>query len=317
MTQPQTTRDIRPELVLDTAHTGVRGAQSFVRVMETCWRRPALIGLELSWRWAFGIPALLLLWHEARVVLARAPDFLPLLKQFTVQDPLRAANDVAAAAGILQPPLLQIARWLIPLLAVGWSVASGVGRSVVLRRYDRNLTPRPATLVALQLAWVLSLLATVWAWWVCLQWIAANTVTGPEPNLIGYFAAAIVWSLIVFSAWALGSHVLSAAAILSATEGRGLAGSVRAAFALGRVRPKLLEINLALGIAKMATIVLAIVLSSIPLPFMAYMTGDALNYWYAACAVFYLAASDFFQVARLVAYIELWRAYRVGSQTTL
>ena len=33
----------------------VRGTQSFVHVLATCWRRPSLTALEVAWRWAFGI----------------------------------------------------------------------------------------------------------------------------------------------------------------------------------------------------------------------------------------------------------------------
>ncbi len=32
-------------------------------------------------------------------------------------------------------------------------------------------------------------------------------------------------------------------------------------------------------------------------------------HWYVAVGVWYLVASDFFHVVRLVAYVELWRAY--------
>lgn len=315
MTRPSP--QIGGKLVLDTSRKGVRGAQSFVKVLQTCWRRPDVVGLEVLWRWTFGIPVLLLLYYEAKIVLGQAPGFLPLVRNFTVLDPMRAATDVAAAVEMLREPLLQIARWLVPVLVVGWSVASGIGRSVVLRRYDRTLPARPVTLIALQLVRLVSLLGTVLLWWVVLQWIAAHTVTNAEPNLVAYFAGAIVWSLGVFTAWALGSHLLSAAAILAAIEGRGFADSIRGAFALGRVRPKLLEINLVLGIAKLAIIVLSIVMSSIPLPFMSVMTAGAMNYWYVLCVLFYLVASDFFQVARLIAYIELWRAYRASSKVNL
>lgn len=306
-----------PNLVRDRSGKEVRGAQSFVRVFEACWKRPSLVGLELLWRWAFGIPVLLLLWHEAGIVLAQVPDVVPLVRNFTVLDPMRAANDIAAVVALLRPPVWQIVRWLVPLLIAGWAIASGLGRSVVLRRYDRGLRAQPGTLIALQLVRLLSLVATVFVWWMVLQWIAGGTVAGAEPNLVAYFAGAIVWSLGVFTAWALGSHLVSAAAILAAIEGRGILGSLRGAFALGRVRPKLLEINLVLGIVKVAIIVLSVALSSIPLPFISLVTRNSMNYWYAGCVVFYLVASDFFQVVRLVAFVEIWRAYRPAAEVAL
>jgi hypothetical protein len=45
----------------------------------------------------------------------------------------------------------------------------------------------------------------------------------------------------------------------------------------------------------------------VPLPFEAQMNGTALYLWWAAVGVLYLAASDFFQVARLAAFTEFWK----------
>jgi hypothetical protein len=62
-----------------------------------------------------------------------------------------------------------------------------------------------------------------------------------------------------------------------------------------------------LGIVKLALIVLAMVFSAIPLPFEAQMSGNALYLWWAVVGVWYLVASDFFQVARLAAFVEFWQ----------
>ena len=65
----------------------------------------------------------------------------------------------------------------------------------------------------------------------------------------------------------------------------------------------------ALGIVKLALIVLAMVFSAIPLPFTADMTGTPLYLWWAFVTLLYLLASDFFQLARLAAFVEFWRLY--------
>ena len=51
------------------------------------------------------------------------------------------------------------------------------------------------------------------------------------------------------------------------------------------------------------------VFSAIPLPFEANMTGTALYLWWGAVTVWYLVASDFFQVARLAAFVQFWKLY--------
>ena len=88
----------------------------------------------------------------------------------------------------------------------------------------------------------------------------------------------------------------------------GASASLAAAFRLGPLRSKLIEINLVMGIVKIALIVLALVASACPLPFESVATPQFMAFWYAAVTVLYLVASDFFHVARLVAYLELWKS---------
>ena len=83
----------------------------------------------------------------------------------------------------------------------------------------------------------------------------------------------------------------------------------RRRFGWGRCKGKLVEINLVMGIVKIALIVLAMVFSATPLPFESMTTPEFLMVWWAGVTVLYLVASDFFHVARLVGYLELWRAY--------
>jgi len=64
-----------------------------------------------------------------------------------------------------------------------------------------------------------------------------------------------------------------------------------------------------MGIVKIALIVLAMVFSATPLPFESMTTPEFLMWWWGGVTVLYLVASDFFHVTRLVAYLELWRAY--------
>src|SRR5215475_3035731 len=133
--------------------TTVRGTQSLVHTFAACWSRPSLVAMEVAWRWLFGAPALLLLYYEAARILTVTASQLEAtgITRFTLQDPMRSAVMVADAFAILWPPVLHAAMWILPLLAVGWSVFSGVGRNLVLRRYDRTLPMKVSALVILQL----------------------------------------------------------------------------------------------------------------------------------------------------------------------
>jgi hypothetical protein len=134
-----------------------------------------------------------------------------------------------------------------------------------------------------------------------------------EPNLVGYFALVIVATLGLFTAWAVVSWALSVAPLLAMLRGLGVGGSLAAAFRLGPLKGKLVEINLVMGIVKIALIVLAMVFSATPLPFESVTTPEFLMWWWIGVTVLYLVASDFFHVARQIAYLQLWRAYEFST----
>jgi hypothetical protein len=192
----------------------------------------------------------------------------------------------------------------------------------MLRRVDSKLHARVGTLIVLQAVRLVALLGSFAVWFACMEWAARVTIAGPiavghEPNLVGYFALAIVGTLGLFSLWAIASWGLSVAPLLAMLRNIGVGKSFAAAFRLGPLKSKLMEINLVMGIVKIALIVLAMVLSATPLPFETMATPEFLTWWWAGVTVVYFVASDFFHVARLVAYLELWRAYEVSGDSLL
>ncbi|MBS1799625.1 MAG: hypothetical protein JSS95_07335 [Acidobacteria bacterium] len=302
------------DVIVSTAGGEVRATQSFVHVLSECWSRPSLTLLEVLWRWVYGIPALLLLWRVGSRLYASVPLNVVALEKMTVTQPMQAAETLAVAMDVLLPPLMQVAVWLAPLLLVTWVVWSSLGRTVVMRRIDPTLHSRPWTLMALQAIRVAGLTASFVLWFLCLQGAAGATVTGPvlrggEPNLVGYFALAIVSTLGLFTLWAVVSWIFGVAPLLAMLHDTGPVASLRDAFRLGPLKSKLVEINLVMGIVKIALIVLAMVFSATPLPFESIATTEFLYTWWAGVAVLYFVASDFFHVARLVGYMRLWKAY--------
>jgi hypothetical protein len=292
----------------------VRGTQSFVHTLSACWKRPSLTALEVLWRWAFGAPAAALIWYEATRILGETQIDFGALKRMTVLDPMTAAATLSQTASELLPGVLRVAEWLAPLLLVVWVVVSSFGRVAVLRRVDGNLQARPGTVMVLQALRLADLGGSFVAWFACLQAAAGYAVNGPiaaglEPNLVLYCALAIVTTLGMFTLWAVVSWALSVAPLLAMLRNLGAGESLAAAFRLGPVRSKLVEINLVMGIVKIALIVLAMVFSACPLPFESIATPGFMLQWYGVVTVVYLIASDFFHVVRLVSYLELWKAY--------
>lgn len=293
----------------------VLGTQSFVHTLLATWKRPSLTALEVIWRWAIGVPSAALIWYEVLHVLRETPIDVDALKRMSILDPMGAAVTLSQTAAVLMPPVLRVAEWLAPLLLVVWVVVSSVGRVLVLRRADARLHARTGTLMVLQAVRTLALAASFVVWVVCLRAAADFAVNGPiavgqEPNLVGYCTMAIVTTLGLFVLWAMVSWVLSMAPLLAMLLNLGAGASLVEAFRVGPLRSKLVEINLVMGIVKVALLVLAMAFSACPLPFESVATPGFMLRWYGVVTVLYLVASDFFNVVRLVSYLELWNAYK-------
>jgi hypothetical protein len=295
-----------------TSSAPAGGTQSFVHTLTDCWRRPSLTALEVLWRWSFGIPAMALVGYEATRVWNGAAVDMPALQRMSLFDPMGAVGTLAQAMATLLPPAEKVALWLLPLLGVAWVMVSAVGRGIVLRRADTHLHRVTGTLMLLQAVRLVALATGFALWFVCLRAASELAVNRPiaageEPNLVLYSALAIVATLGLFTLWAVSSWGLSVAPLLAMRQNSGAWASLTAAFRLGPLKAKLVEINLVMGIVKIALIVLAMVLSACPLPFESVATPQFMAWWYAVVTVLYFIASDFFHVAHLVAYLWLWR----------
>ena len=290
----------------------VRGTQSMVIQMGWVFKRPWLSLIEIGWRWLAGIPLLVVLWIEMGRVLAAYPPDMAGITGLSMQNPWSDAVQLAQAFGFYEPHVLAILRWLLPLAIAGWSVISGVGRGLLLRLMEPRLRFRPVSMMALQAVWLVLLLATCWGWYGSIGWAAATHInSAADPDLVGYFIWAIVLSLGFFTVWALVSWVFSIAPLLMLLEERSALSALGASFRLGKgFSSKLAEVNLVMGIAKVAIIVLAMVLSAAPLPFIDELGSGALHYVWAASTIFYFFANDYFQVVRLRAFIVLWEKFR-------
>jgi hypothetical protein len=272
-----------------------------------CWKRPSLLGWELLWRWGFGIPAALFTAYHLRPIFSNASLGLT---DLSLSDPVQSGQQLAQVAATLQPQVVRLILWLAPLLALAWAIASGLGRSAVLRGLVPAAKPAPITLILLQALRIAALGAAFLGWYRALQWASNATLDSASPNLVGWSAFVICISLGFFVVWALVSWVFSIAPLLAVLEGKGVFASLVRSFRLGPMTGKLVEVNLVLGIVRLALIVLAMVFSAIPLPFLTGPGGMPLYLWWIIGTVLYLAAGDFFQVVRLASFVQFWRVYR-------
>jgi hypothetical protein len=280
--------------------------------MGWVFERPLLTAIEVAWRWIFGVPFLALCWIEAQRVFAALPPESAGLTALDPQNPWVAAVQLSNAWALYQPHVAAVLRWLLPVAALVWVVVSGLGRNLVLKRMETSLRFRPLGMIALQAAWLALFAVTCWGWFRSIAWVAATHITpGAEPDLVGYSMGVIFLSLGFFTAWALASWALSIAPLLMLLEERSALSSLGQSFKLGKaMTAKLVEINLVMGIVKLALLVLAMVLSAAPLPFSDQLGSGTLHWISAVAVIFYLVASDYFQVVRLKGFVEFWKMFR-------
>jgi hypothetical protein len=292
----------------------LRGTQSLVGQMSWVFARPSLTAIEVGWRWTFGLSLLAVCWMQTqRILLALSPEAAG-LTSIDPQNPWVAAEQIAHAMALYRPYVVAALRWIAPLAALAWVVASGVGRSLLLSRMEPGLTlrgRRMLAMIALQAAWMAALCTIGWAWFRSMEWVAASYINvAGEPDLVGFSVWTIFLSLGCFTLWALASWPLTIAPLLMLLEGRSALSSLGRSFRLGKeFNGKLVEINLVMGIVKLALIVLTMVLSAAPLPFSDQLGPDAMHGISAAATIFYLVASDSFQVVRLKSFLEFWERF--------
>jgi hypothetical protein len=280
--------------------------------MGWVFQRPLLTALEVLWRWLFGLPFLFVCWMQVQKILSALPPASSGLSTLDPQNPWVAAVQLSNAWALYQPHVLELLRWLLPVAAFAWVVVSALGRSLLFKHMEHALRFRPFAMIALLAAWLALFLFTCFCWLRSMQWVAAATITPvSEPDLIGYSMGVIFLSLGFFTAWALASWAFSIAPLIMLLEDRSALSALGQSFRLGKpMTAKLVEINLVMGIVKLALVVLAMVLSAAPLPFSDQLGPDALHVVWAAATIFFLVASDYFQVVRLKGHVEFWKMFR-------
>jgi hypothetical protein len=249
-------------------------------------------------------------------ILAALPPETTGLNSLDITNPWVSALKIAAAWDRYSPHVMSLVRWLVPLAAIAWIVVSGIGRNLVLMRMQRSVAPRlpfrPMAMITLQATWVGALALTCWAWWTSISWAAARHIgSGAEPDLVGYAMWAIFLTLGFFSIWAFVSWAVAIAPMLLLLENCSPAAALARSLRLGKpFKNKLVEVNLVMGIVKLALIVLAMVFSAVLIPFSDQVGAGALHIEWLIVSVFYFVASDYFHVVRLKGFIEFWRIYR-------
>ena len=278
-------------------------------------RHPAVVAVEVGWRWLFGIPLMLVCRTRMQHVLTTLTPEDSGLNNINPQNPWIAAQELSRVWWQYQPLVVHELRWIAPVGAFAWILISAVGRNLALKIavVEPRVRFRPAAMVTLQTAWLMVFGGICWGWFRSISWMAGAQFRGSEPDLIGFAIWLIFLSLGFFTIWALLGWIVSVAPVLMLLEECSAASALRLAFKLGRpFTSELFEIGMVMGIVNLALIVVAMVLSAAPLPFSDELGSGALHVVWAGATVFYLIAHDYFQIVRLKCFVQFWRIFRGG-----
>jgi len=235
-------------------------------------------------------------------------------RSMTVFKPVEAIDGLHQIGVVLWPTIEPVAIWFMPAFALVWVVSAALGRTLWLRRYDPSLKSRMPTYALLMLLKLSKLVATLGTWVGCWALALRVAVAIPverheEPNLVLLAAMMIGLTLLVFVVRSLTSWIVHLATLIAMVRNvsvrKSIVMAIRAPKAL---RSQLIEVNLIMGIVKVALLVLALVFSACPLPFSSVETQEFLTNWWIGVGVWWLLASDYFHVVRSVAVLRLLKA---------
>jgi hypothetical protein len=276
---------------------------------------PALLPLELLWRWSFGLGLLALLFfayaHLRQAVLLTDAD----QAAFSSQDPLAMATAVSGLIASSQPLLLRILAQVFSVAAVLWIAAAALGRGlltrILVRRfamdYGLKIAPdasRWTSFTVLKFSRVLMLLILLIGYQGGV--LLAGLVNPGERNVLTD-ALMLMVSLAVSSVvWSYVNWVVSLAPIFVVRDGLRPLDSVAAAMGfIRRNHSRLMAIalwnstlrGLAATLITLAGVATATRWRGLP--------AGAITAVLALETLVYLVLSDFFLLARLAAYCSI------------
>ena len=266
-------------------------------------RDPALLLIEVGWRWAFGVVAIVVCATTAFLITSKVRVNPAGLESISGMAPWEMTQAVASVISTLGSRLLRIGPFAVLFLAAAWIVLSALGRRATLLR------PALAPAADLQTCFRISTLRAVVTLGALLAWILAGMVAGTVaavtgndiPNLGLILLIVIPAILLIVSVWSAANWYISLAPLFA---GNRMTQCVKDTWTLVRSqRDEVLEISIATAVIRFVLLVIAFVLSFAVSAVITIPRVVAIDF--LAIALLYFLAADFVNIARLVAFAKL------------
>jgi len=266
-------------------------------------RDPALLLIEIGWRWGFGLIVVIITAFSAFLVLDSLSVNPRSVQAMAALNPLQLAQDIAVGISSIHRLIWRAAFSAGLALTAIWVLFSALGRYATLGR----AALRPGA--SLQLCFVVSLLRAIvtvasMAGWFLAGLVAAGLASagGKDKPSVGLMSAILLLAfLIIVSAWSTLNWFLSLVPLTGDSTWRE---SVLKTLTLLRSRrDELLEISITNGILRFGLFVVAVLLSltvSNVITNARILIADLL-----AISLLYFVCADFLYMAKLIAIRKL------------
>jgi hypothetical protein len=268
-------------------------------------RDPALLLIEIGWRWTFGAIAILVFTASAFFLLGRINFDPHRLESLTALNPWQLAYTLTGLLASVSAVLFRVAAVASLLLTFCWTVLSALGRYATLARPALAPGASMRGCLAISAARALVALAAILAWITAglFAGMIAAVPTAKKTFPIPLMSVAILLPALVLivGAWSTLNWYLSLAPLFPE---HGWRGSVTGGWKFARLsRDQVLETSIITGILRAGLFVVALLLC---LAVGAVITNPRVSIAdLVAISLFYFLIADFIYVARLVAYAKL------------
>ncbi len=264
--------------------------------------KPALIFVEIAWRWTFGAAAWALVFLALHRIFSRTDVSQLELLLSRHSDLFLIADAGARILSQVLPQLAAEALVLVPAIAVLWIVAATVGRVVTLNALVDHAGGRSRGFVRVLILDIMRAALTLAA---ALAWLGAVLLFGATlamQHMAAALALSFVVIIVVLSCWSAVNWFVALAPIWMVRDGQGVFAAIGASLDLYRRSPgAYIGIASSFGLMRFGAVVVAtlgalIATQSTPARGVAATIAIALGYF---------GVADFLYIARLAAYLKL------------
>ena len=265
---------------------------------------PALLLIEVGWRWSFGAIVILICGLSAFLILDSVAVDPRRLQALAALNPLQLAQAIAEGLASVGAVLWRVAFLLGLILAAIWVLFSAVGR------YASLLRPALSPGASLQVCLVVSVframltVASIAAWFVAGLFAGAlgsATTKSGEPNFGLMSAVLFLAFVVIVSVWSTLNWFLSFVPLMVEP---GWIQCARSAWRfIGLRRDEVLDVSILNGILRAGLLIVAVLLSvaaSGVITNVRVLIADLV-----AIALLYSLIADFLYVARFIAFGKL------------